>query len=316
MALVKPKDLDFSNQKFSMIVAGHPGIGKTTLGLSAPKPLLIDADNGIARVSAKFRKDSLQVSTYDELLNDLSTLDLSAYETIVVDTGAELLELMKPYIIAKNTQNGQRDGSLTLKGYGAIGVEFSRFVRLIKGMDKHIVFIFHAKEEKDGDLTKLRIAIEGQTKDNIWKSIDIGGFMEMLGKDRTIGFTNCEKYYAKGVHGVKGVYQVPELKGDAKDNVFITNLFEGMRSSIINEQEETEDKEAIYLKAMKILNIIKKCETAEHINLTMAKILKAEHALTSEKELKHHLNEKAVALGLKFDRKEGKYVPNNDKPTE
>ena len=42
--------------KFRVLIAGYPGIGKTTLGLSAPKPLLIDVDFGINRVIGKCKK--------------------------------------------------------------------------------------------------------------------------------------------------------------------------------------------------------------------------------------------------------------------
>ena len=30
-----------------------------------------------------------------------------------------------------------------------------------------------------------------------WEPMDLGGFVEMYGNDRTIGFSNCEKYFAK-----------------------------------------------------------------------------------------------------------------------
>lgn len=124
MALKRPEELDFTNQKFSMIIAGHPGIGKTTLALSAPDALLVDVDKGISRVSPQFRKDSLQIATYEELLDDIRTIDLSAYKSIVIDTGGSLFDLMVPYVIKQNAQNGQRDGTLTRKGYGAIAREF------------------------------------------------------------------------------------------------------------------------------------------------------------------------------------------------
>ena len=65
-------------------------------------------------------------------------------------------------------------------------------------LKKNIVVVFHATEEKDGDNTRLRIKVEGQTKNNVWEPMDLGGFVEMYGNDRTIGFSNCEKYFAKG----------------------------------------------------------------------------------------------------------------------
>ena len=51
----KPNELISENQKIRMLIAGYPGIGKTTLALSAPKPLLVDVDLGINRVMASAR---------------------------------------------------------------------------------------------------------------------------------------------------------------------------------------------------------------------------------------------------------------------
>lgn len=50
MPIVKPTEMDFSNKNIIMIISGLPGTGKTTLALSAPDVLLIDTDEGMARV--------------------------------------------------------------------------------------------------------------------------------------------------------------------------------------------------------------------------------------------------------------------------
>ncbi len=42
-------------------------------------------------------------------------MDLSAYETIVIDTGSKLFEFMKPSIIRESPKNGKNDGSLSLQ---------------------------------------------------------------------------------------------------------------------------------------------------------------------------------------------------------
>ena len=67
----KPAEMINETNKFRALIAGHPGIGKTTLGLSAPKPLLIDVDFGINRVMASVRKDYIQPDSYEQLLEDL-----------------------------------------------------------------------------------------------------------------------------------------------------------------------------------------------------------------------------------------------------
>ena len=51
--IVKPSEMKFEGKKLFIIVAGVPGIGKTTLALSAPKPLLIDLDKGVDRVETR-----------------------------------------------------------------------------------------------------------------------------------------------------------------------------------------------------------------------------------------------------------------------
>ena len=123
----KPNELINENQKIRMLIAGYPGIGKTTLALSAPKPLLVDVDLGINRVMASARKDFIQPNSYEELIEDLKG-DLSDYETLVIDTGGKLLELMKNYVIKQDVKNAKKDGSLSLQGYGAVAREFSRFM--------------------------------------------------------------------------------------------------------------------------------------------------------------------------------------------
>jgi putative hydrolase of the HAD superfamily len=68
MAIVRPENMDFSGQKFSAIIYGSPGVGKTTLALSAPAPVLIDFDRGISRVRAQHRQPTIMCNTYEEVL--------------------------------------------------------------------------------------------------------------------------------------------------------------------------------------------------------------------------------------------------------
>ena len=46
MAIYQPSQETFNNQRFSMILYGAPGVGKTTAACSAPNPILIDLDAG------------------------------------------------------------------------------------------------------------------------------------------------------------------------------------------------------------------------------------------------------------------------------
>lgn len=59
MAIYEPEQMDFSEKKFSMIVAGAPGTGKTTLAMSAPDPILVDLDKGVSRIKAAHRRTTI-----------------------------------------------------------------------------------------------------------------------------------------------------------------------------------------------------------------------------------------------------------------
>lgn len=327
----KPFELKTIQKKYRMLIAGFPGIGKTTIALSAPKPLLIDVDKGIDRVRVNERKDFTQPLNYEELLTDLNS-DLSEYETIVVDTGGKLLDLMKPYVIKQDSKNGQKDGqTLSIKGYGAVGREFARLADYIAyTLNKHVVIVFHAKEDKDGEAVKLRILVEGATKDNVWQPMDIGGFVEMYNGKRTIGFDNCERYYTKGTHGVKGIREIPNLENPNNKNDFLTKLFEEMDNNIASEVEFYEEDKKKYEKVMNEINS-KISEMTEENVMEVSNFMKnVEHALTSEKESKHIFKQKLEELNMfwnketmQYEKKveevkkdESKEISNNTEPTQ
>ena len=274
--------------------------------MSAPKPLHIDADFGATRVKPIHRKDAIQPDNYQSLLDDLIPENLVDYETLVFDTGGALFDLMKPYLIKIDPKNGKRDGSLSLQGYGAAGREFKRLMDMAYyQLKKNVVVIFHAKEEKDGDSTRLRILVEGQTKDNVWQPMELGGFVEMQGNVRTIGFSNCERYFAKGTHGISGIRKIPELN-DNTPNDFLTRLFQEVQNNIKKETEVFEARQAEYEALMASFDF----ENTD-VNELMRQISTAKHILTSEKELRAKFKEKVKKEGWKFDKEAGKYVLNN-----
>ena len=292
-----------NNIRIRILIAGFPGIGKTTVGLSAPKPLHIDTDYGVTRVNPRHRTDTIQPNNYQELLDDLKPENLKDYETLVFDTGGALFDLMKPYLIKQDAKNGKKNGDLSLQGYGAAGREFKRLMDIAYyQLRKHVVIIFHAKEEKDGENTRLRILVEGKTKNDVWQPMDLGGFMEMQGNERTIGFTNCERYFAKGTHGIQGIWRIKELQQEDK-NDFLTKLFEKVQKNIEKETEVFEKEREAYEALMASFDF-------EHteINTLMEQIINTEHILTSKSELRAKIRQKAKKEGYVFDTETKKYV--------
>lgn len=304
----KPSDVVSTTKKIRLLIAGFPGIGKTTLALSAPKPLHIDVDRGVDRVQAKNRCDFIQPETYEELLEDLKS-DLSDYETLVFDTGGKLLDLMKPFVIKQDSKNGQKDGqTLSIKGYGAVGKEFQRLMDYaFYQLNKNVVVIFHAKEDKDGEATKLRILVEGSTKDNVWQPMDLGGFMEMSNNKRTIGFSNCERYFAKGTHGINGIIDLPNLDDPNVPNDFLTRLFKQVNQNILDEQKYFDEQKKKYEEVMNEIVPIIETMTIDTVDQVIEKMKTVNHILTSEKELKHKFKEKINELNLIWNKDTKKY---------
>lgn len=305
-----PNEIQEGAKKIRMLIAGYPGIGKSTLALSAPRPLHIDVDFGIDRIEPRYRKSYIQPKSYDEILEDLTPLNVKDFDTLVFDTGGKLISLMSQWAIKKDVKYGQRDGSLSLKGYGFIGREFQRLMDYcFYELDKHIVVVFHAIEEKDGDNTRLRIKVEGQTKNNVWEPMDLGGFVEIQGNNRTIGFSNCERYFAKGTRGIHGVWQVPEL-GPDKPNDFLTRLFAQYNALSAAEVAQNAEEQEAYEAAMaEGQEIVAGITDADSANAAMSKIKAVNHALTSKKEVNAAFNAKIKELGLFYDKVLKKYTP-------
>ena len=310
-----PNEIHDGEKKIRMLIAGYPGIGKSTLALSAPNPLHIDVDFGIDRIEPRYRKPYIQPKSYDEILGDLTASNLQGFDTLVFDTGGKLISLMSLWAIKKDTKYGQRDGSLSLKGYGFVGKEFVRLMDYcFYELQKNIVIVFHSTEEKDGDNTRLRIKVEGQTKNNVWEPMDLGGFVEIYGNDRTIGFSNCERYFAKGTRGIHGVMKIPELT-PTSPNDFLTKLFAEYNALSVEElARNAADREAYEAAIAEGRSIIDTITDADTANAAMPKIKAIKHALTSEKEVGVAFKNKIKTCGLFYDTVLKRYTLLPDEP--
>ncbi len=299
----KPNEIVQKGQ-YAVIVYGPPDIGKTTLALSAPDPLLIDADNGLQRVKSIHRKDSVQFSDYSELLKDLADkAQLAPYKSIIIDTGGELLNRMKPWVIHNDPKNAKKDGvTLSQAGYGAVAQEFSRLIAMIRNeLKKHIVVVFHAKSESDGDSNKFVLDVEGSTRSNIWKPADLGGYMEIVSSRRYITFGVTERTDGKGNRGVIGRVAIEDLTGSQND--FLTKIFESLDENAKTEREEGRQYEEIIANAK---SLISKVTTEEMANEAFEVIKGLSHIYSSKTETWHILKESCKKLGIEF--KNGLFV--------
>lgn len=304
MAIIKPEDMNFSDKRFSMIIYGSPGVGKTTLALSAPKPLLLDFDKGVSRVRAQHRKDTSICSSYAEVLADLRSPAMKDYETIIVDTGGSLVSFLKDWAFTEKgakTKSGEFNG---LKGFGFVKSEWASFTEMVKTvLNKNIIYIFHSNEEKDKDGNPIqRLVCEGSVRNSVWTPCDFGGYIQMIGDQRVICFTPEQEYFAKGCHGIKGKYTIPEL-GPEDKNDFLTRLFDQAKKNLDEENEAFAPIREQYEKTMALVRDAIDCVVdVGTANAALKALPEMEHALTSKKEASALLSEKAKSIGLAYDR--------------
>lgn len=309
MAIVRPENMDFSGQKFSAIIYGSPGVGKTTLALSAPAPVLIDFDRGISRVRAQHRQPTIMCSTYEEVLNDIQSPEMAEFQTIVIDTGGSFVTFLKDWAMREKGAKQKNGEFNSLKGFGFVKNEFNRFTDYVKTiLDKNVIYVFHSQEQsdKDGNPTQ-RLMCEGSVRNTVWNPCDFGGYVQMVGSQRMICFTPEQEYFAKGTHGIVGRWPIPDLAASEPNN-FMTKLFATARENIAKEKDLYAPQREAYDTAMaEVKKIVDGVVDVETANAAVSAIQSLNHALTSKKEASALLTAKTSALGLKYS-KEG-YIP-------
>lgn len=303
--IVRPEEMSFENKKFVVILYGSPGIGKTTLAFSAPKPILVDFDKGVSRVKVYHRKDTIMCSNYKEVLSDIASPAIKDYETIVIDTGGGLVTYLQDWAMKENPAvNTQKNGAISLKGFGAVKAEFIRFSNYVRDiLNKNLIYIFHSVEEKDkeGNPTQ-RLLCEGSARNLVWQPADLGGYIQMIGNKRTISFTPEQEFFAKGCYGIEGRKEIPTLSPTDK-NDFLTRLFEEAKENLKKESEVFLPVKQKYEEVMEqAKDIVEAAQTADDVNKAVEELQKLDHALTSKKESALLLHEKAASLGLTYDK--------------
>jgi hypothetical protein len=106
-----------------IILYGASGMGKTTMGTLAPKPVFVSADDGVDRVVNPVTGEdvpSYTARTYEDVRGILSQPKLfEGFETIVLDNMTEVENLAVPFILQTMTKDGRNVTSLEGFGWGS-----------------------------------------------------------------------------------------------------------------------------------------------------------------------------------------------------
>ena len=306
MPIVKPAEMDFSNKNIIEIISGLPGTGKTTLALSAPDVLLIDTDEGMARVNPAHRKDASICKTYEEVLQDIKAAE-NHYKTIVIDTCGALIEYMKDWAMRTDPKASKKDGGFSLQGYGIIK---SEFIRLSAELRKkfNVIYLFHETMTKVDENIFYELVVEGATRTLVYQPADLAAHLFIQNGKRYLGFTPTEQYSAKSAYGIKGLIEVPELKeGDQND--FMTKLFDKVRSNLAAESAVITPQKQKYEWAMAdAKKIVETVNEPADVQVAADGIKALDHALTSKKEALDMLRKRCDEKGIVYDKAAKAYV--------
>lgn len=212
MGLIKKSNEIAIQRNVKMMVYGQAGMGKTTLALSSPNPLLLDFDNGVKRVNNAHLGDNVgivQISNWQEVVQLLTTesADLAPFGTIVVDTIGKMMDFIIAY------RCGGRNPRV--QDWGTINSDFKWFVNALSGLGKHIIFVAHRDTRKEGEETVFVPALREKSYNSIVTELDLLGYLEMKSENgvqkRSITFDPTSRNDGKNTCQLPGVMYLQNI---------------------------------------------------------------------------------------------------------
>ena len=218
MKIIKSTDPQ-SKPKIIMLVYGQGGVGKTTFASTAPKPLLIDCENGAKYFGLRgIKMDIARIATWEDMKDIFDVAKSGEYETIVLDPIGELMEKLKRYMIAKGDKKlVQSDGSPSMAGWGWLKDTMRSTIKILRDSGVNLLLVAHVAEDKDEERLVKRPMIMTKISEELVNMVDIVGYMTTIndaeeGEKRIIIVDPAnDKYVAKDRTGQLGKYIPPNF---------------------------------------------------------------------------------------------------------
>lgn len=290
-----------------MMIYGQAGMGKTTLALSAPKPLLLDFDNGVKRVNMSHLDgvDIVSVESWNDI-KQLVNEDLTPYESIVVDTIGKMMDFIILYCCG--TRQPQ------IKDWGRINSEFTWFIRTLSSLNKHIVFVAHRDTRKEGDETVFIPALREKSYNSIVTELDLLGYVEMRNEhgkqNRSITFDPTSRNDGKNTCNLPGIMEIPGIvnkqgKVTGANDFLQKNVIQNYEAMLQVKADERKRYDDLILQIGEDISKIKDAasanEFAKHIN-------DYDHVGSSVAKAREMFSEKVKALGLVYNKDSKTYT--------
>jgi hypothetical protein len=161
-----PTQITRRPERARIVIYGNPGVGKTTFGLTFPRPIVIDTDGGLEGDAVISSEDGKEWSP--DGWRDLNALYFylkdraDEFDTIVIDSIDTLTSFLRRESTAQPTRGKPADAWLTdisatvaaERDYGIATDAVSIFLDNLRRLDKHIVLTGGVR---DVDIEKGRL---------------------------------------------------------------------------------------------------------------------------------------------------------------
>lgn len=285
------------------VVYATPGLGKSSLGFTASKPILFDFDRGAHR--AANRKDIVRVDTWANSIAPIEDEDLKPYDTAIVDTAGRCIEFLSDFIMQRDKGLRRKDGSLTIQGYGVLKTEFGRWIAWLRRQSLDVVLLAHVQESGDGENQKERIDVTGGSKNEIYKMADLMGTIRIAGGQRVVEFDPTEATFGKNPAG----FATTVFPNPAKDPELLATLIEKTKEAI---NEMSDEQRVEYQRQTDLRNAFSEYASADQFNKTVTAMQEA----NADRVDKSILMDAAKAKGILWDREDSRFVDPEPKPEE
>jgi len=297
------------------VIYGLPGIGKTSLAMSAEAALLVDTDNGSHRAIGQV--DALGMDGWQDFIDLCKSPDLNGYKTLVVDTLDTLLGYAIQYIRDNQAKlRGPKQpspidrysGGLTLAGYGVLANLFEDALKTLRTRNIDLIFVAHAKEVKQDDADYMSPEVTGKGSYNVLRQMaDMIGYAEMTPQGRTVHFAPSSRHEGKDPFGLLGSVVIePSAKDGSGLHIptgqmarLLTHVREGMSKAVALSDEVAKEM-------AEIRGYIEQATTIPQCNSIVAMLVGYEGGAIPT-VLKPLFMAKTKELGLKWDAEAGSY---------
>ena len=226
LKLVAAADRQLTQVK--MVIYGKPGLGKTTLALSANKPVLLEFDDEGSLRAGIASDNVVPVSSWDDV-GSITPQDLHPFDTVVVDTVGAALGFLKDAVI-KNDRKMGYNGELTQAGWGRLAAQFRQFMAMLGRSGRNIILIAHSKEVSTDDGITERLDIQGSTVQLVYQLATAMGCLDLTDHGRAIRFAPSQAAFGKDPAGL-GMVAVPPISNDVNEQ-FLGDLITDIKRTV------------------------------------------------------------------------------------